>query len=114
MSFAIYEFHGHQLSCSWPEFVVWFYYPYGMWTCDDGREVLFNRAYQPIWERKGSGTAAPAQLDERVKWSKQQWIYDENASPARRRQIGLDVLKTWGLPEPKPNREDHLSRPGYR
>ena len=24
-------------------------YPYGKWTCEDGREVLFNRRYKPIW-----------------------------------------------------------------
>ena len=27
--------------------------PYGLWTCDDGKEILFNREYQPIWERNG-------------------------------------------------------------
>lgn len=26
--------------------------PYGMWTCLDGRQVLFNREYQPILEKK--------------------------------------------------------------
>jgi hypothetical protein len=25
--------------------------PYGSWTRADGREVLFNRHYQPIWQR---------------------------------------------------------------
>jgi hypothetical protein len=25
--------------------------PYGKWTCPDGREVLFNRFYEPIWQR---------------------------------------------------------------
>jgi len=25
--------------------------PYGMWTCADGRQVLFNRGYRAIWER---------------------------------------------------------------
>ena len=27
--------------------------PYGRWRCADGREVLFNRFYEPIWERTG-------------------------------------------------------------
>jgi hypothetical protein len=31
--------------------------PYGMWTCADGREVLFNRNYDPIWGRRGKGSA---------------------------------------------------------
>jgi hypothetical protein len=25
---------------------------YGRWRCYDGREVLFNRSYQPLWERR--------------------------------------------------------------
>jgi len=25
--------------------------PYGKWICSDEREVLFNREYEPIWER---------------------------------------------------------------
>jgi hypothetical protein len=25
--------------------------PYGLWTCADGTEVLFNRHYEPLWER---------------------------------------------------------------
>lgn len=25
--------------------------PYGRWTCDDGRVVIFNREYQPIFQR---------------------------------------------------------------
>src|ERR1019366_697539 len=25
--------------------------PFGKWTCADGREVLFNRNYKPIWQR---------------------------------------------------------------
>jgi hypothetical protein len=31
-----------------PRFVRWAYYPYGKWTCEDGREILFNRYYKPI------------------------------------------------------------------
>lgn len=25
--------------------------PYGIWTCQDGREVVFNREYQPIFQK---------------------------------------------------------------
>jgi hypothetical protein len=27
---------------------------YGVWTCADGREVLFSRGCRPIWQRRGS------------------------------------------------------------
>jgi hypothetical protein len=34
------------------QFERWrFWCPYGCWTCADGREVLFNRTYHPIYER---------------------------------------------------------------
>jgi hypothetical protein len=29
-----------------------FWCPYGVWTCADGRQVLFNRDYLPIFERQ--------------------------------------------------------------
>jgi hypothetical protein len=25
--------------------------PYGKWTCEGGRQVLFNRRYVPIWQK---------------------------------------------------------------
>jgi hypothetical protein len=43
-------------------------FPYGIWECGDGRQVLFNRAYMPIWQRARAGAAAePANPDEWVK-----------------------------------------------
>jgi hypothetical protein len=34
-------------------FEVWRHWcPYGMWTCADGRRVLFNRSYLPVFERR--------------------------------------------------------------
>ena len=35
------------------EFQRWNDLPYGMWTCADGREVLFNRFYEPIMQALG-------------------------------------------------------------
>jgi hypothetical protein len=29
-------------------FTRWALFPYGRWTCQDGRAVLFNRWYEPI------------------------------------------------------------------
>jgi hypothetical protein len=38
--------------------------PYGLWTHDDGREVLFNRGYRPMWTRRPGQPAQPAKSDE--------------------------------------------------
>ncbi len=40
--------------------------PYVMWKCCDGREVLANRAYRPIWTRLPGHTATPADPEEFV------------------------------------------------
>lgn len=50
--------------------------PYGMWTCADGREVLFNREYCPIWQRYPGKPAEKADSDEWVSWVKQQYLFD--------------------------------------
>jgi hypothetical protein len=49
--------------------------PYGMWTCADGREVLFNRGYRPIWERRPGKAAQKANPGEWVDWIKQEWFF---------------------------------------
>jgi hypothetical protein len=33
-------------------------FAYGKLICADGREVLFNWSYQPIWQRSGPGKTA--------------------------------------------------------
>jgi hypothetical protein len=57
--------------------------PYGLWKCADGREVLFNRNYRPLWERK-NGVVAPADWNERVKFDGQGFFFDDWGSPWRR------------------------------
>lgn len=55
--------------------------PYGRWTCDDGREVLFNRDYKPIWSRKPGQEAEPGDPDEWVKFNRQEWFYKDHNPP---------------------------------
>lgn len=40
--------------------------PYGIWTCEDGSEVIFNREYQPIYCRKDGVNT----YDDRSRWVK--------------------------------------------
>jgi hypothetical protein len=39
---------GMQWLATLREHTLWCYLPYGKWTCSDGREVLFNRHYEPM------------------------------------------------------------------
>ena len=72
--------------------------PYGRWACADGREVLFNRFYEPIWERTDGVTkrAIPA---ERVRWTDQSWFFNDGNLPWYDRQTlatCLRVLREFG------------------
>jgi hypothetical protein len=82
--------------------------PYGRWVCGDGREVLFNRCYQPIWQRRPGAPAEPANPDEWVPWITQAWFWDDYDHPGRNRKTLTKVnklLKSWGLPPlPSPPR----------
>lgn len=90
--------------------------PYGIWTCRDGREVLFNRMYWPILERPSpSLPARPADPNEWVHWIEQEHFFNDGnppwatGSPGKARltlkRINA-VLIAWGYPAlppaPKP------------
>jgi hypothetical protein len=64
------------------QFERWrFWCPYGQWTCGDGRRVLFNRDYCPIYERHPSQLGRVAQHDEWVPWVRQEWFFSDADSP---------------------------------
>ena len=76
--------------------------PYGKWTCDGGREVLFNRNYWPILERDGNGEPVKAaDPGEWVKHIAQDWFFDDWTSPWRDirfgHRMGLRSQKTMVL-----------------
>ena len=52
--------------------------PYGIWTRADGRKVLFNRRYTPMWERMPGRPSKRANPDERVPWVKQDHYFDDS------------------------------------
>ena len=55
--------------------------PYGIWTCDNDRIVIFNREYQPILEKNGD---VKSHVD-RNAWIENivaaQYLYDDACSP---------------------------------
>ena len=56
--------------------------PYGMFTCADGREVLFDRNYKPLMQRIG-GTVTAADREEWVPWVLQRFFFDDVDPPWR-------------------------------
>lgn len=76
--------------------------PYGIWTCADGREVLFNREYRAIWERLPDGTVREADPDEWVPFTTQLLYFQDGNTPWRDRETHRfceNVLASWSPPE---------------
>jgi hypothetical protein len=73
---------------------------YGMWTCRDGREVLFTREYRPICERYPAQPARLANPGEFVPWVNQQWFYNDGTPPAAKLRIASAKIEEWGMTAP--------------
>jgi hypothetical protein len=83
--------------------------PYGKWTCSDGREVLFNRFYEPIWHRcRPAETPEPTDPTERVPWETQEWFYDDGVRDRQKIVRGEAALTEWGI-EPPPKRFSEIN-----
>jgi crotonobetainyl-CoA:carnitine CoA-transferase CaiB-like acyl-CoA transferase len=66
--------------------------PYGFWKAADGRVVIFNRRYSPIWQRFADGEIRRANSGEWVRWIEERWfdadrIRYEKSTRARLREI---------------------------
>jgi hypothetical protein len=66
--------------------------PYGIWTCTDGREILFNRKYRPLWERYPGKPAIAADPDEWISWSTQEWFFNDGNLPWNKHDAGRRSL----------------------
>ena len=80
--------------------------PYGILACDDGREVLFNRWYQPLWERRPGEPAVEADPGERLRSRPRTWLYGYDDPPWGRRNRAASrrsleccqaILAEWGV-----------------
>lgn len=78
------------------------YLPYGKWKCADGREVLFNRDYCPIWQRS-DGVVTPIAPDVHVPHEKSEVYYNDGNAPYSNNDMTikncLSVLEDWGVLE---------------
>lgn len=74
---------GRQVFVSRDEFKRMNELSYGIWECEDGRQVLFNRFYEPIYERRPGEPARPADPHERIGRAYQRWFYIDDARSER-------------------------------
>jgi len=68
---------------------------YGLWTCADGREILFDRNYCPIWQRRPGQKVEAADPHERVRWKKEERLYNDGTPFEERKKIAEKVLRDW-------------------
>jgi hypothetical protein len=69
----------------------------------EGREILYDRNYQPLWERDANGVVTRSTERYRFKWADKHFYTDadvgaapwENAEVLKRCE---DVLREWGIP----------------
>lgn len=80
--------------------------PYGIWTCADGREVIYDRRYRPFVERRPSealaGPEAPRFADP-TEWVrdivKHEWIWNDGTPDAELERRQRELLRAWGFLE---------------
>jgi hypothetical protein len=84
--------------------------PYGVWTTIEGREVLFNREYQALWQRSAGDVtrANPREWVVGIDHDKTKFLYaDDNAPDAQRSASASKasivrcriLLTEWGVTE---------------
>jgi hypothetical protein len=89
---------GRRIWCSRGELYRKENLPHGKWTCDDGRQVLFNRFYEPIWQRHPGAAAEPADdPHEWVPWKEQIWFYDDGHNERQKRSRAIIALAEFGV-----------------
>jgi hypothetical protein len=75
--------------------------PYGQWLCADGRAVLFNRAYQPIWEKYGGEVFRCESSSEHVlNIVGEHWFWSGRVAPWNDQSaldLSLAILRQWGI-----------------
>lgn len=58
---------GNKYLCNADTAVRWTFLGYGVYILPDGREIVFNRHYEPLWYRNGKhGQIMPADPTERI------------------------------------------------
>ena len=82
------------------------YLPYGKWVCTDGREVLFNRDYTPIWQRQANRAGDLIEPEADVDYDSRTFYFDDRSAPYYGNDGTLanclNILKEWGIANRKP------------
>lgn len=81
----------------------WEELPYGCWQTESGREIVFNRRYQPLWVRNPDGHI--------IAGDRTEWIYDITAkhyfygascgeTEEQKLEAAIAAAQSWNVPVP--------------
>ena len=75
--------------------------PYGLWRTADHREILFDRRYKPLVERRpdrGPELASPDEWIEDI--VHQEWFYNDGTPEPEKYVAAYTALNRWNFVEP--------------
>lgn len=86
---------------------------YGKWKLNDGTEILFNRDYNPIWERSVTGEVKAIEPDTDINSDIVESYFDDRAAPyyqnsMKTLELCLSILQDWGVENKNPIILDRL------
>ena len=73
--------------------------PYGVMLCEDGREVMFDHDYAPMYQRYPGQLPTRADPKEEVNPRRSKWLYEPTTPPAQRKRLQDNALRQWGVYE---------------
>ena len=73
--------------------------PYGVMLCEDGREVMFDHDYAPMYQRYPDQLPTRADPKEEVNPRRSKWLYEPTTPPAQRKRLQDNALRQWGVYE---------------
>lgn len=75
--------------------------PHGIWTLLDGRQVLFNEHFEPIWQRVPGKRPQPVPPRPSGKVVRTDFLYGGQHTSAAKFDAGAAVLRAWRIPVPE-------------
>ncbi|WP_409478690.1 DUF5623 domain-containing protein [Pseudobdellovibrio sp. HCB154] len=79
--------------------------PYGLWTCEDGSQVLYNRDYKPIWVKLTNGTVTALETNTWVTYKENEYFFNDSNPPWINKKTLAKcqgILQNWGVFEKIP------------
>ena len=73
--------------------------PYVTWVDPDGREIMADRRYKPMWQRMPRGSATPATPSEWTQSTRHAYLWGPGPTTMRQSiAAGRAALRSWGVP----------------